>query len=155
MVKVTPMTEDPRRFLQLQDVVWENAKGSRRLLKVEGVRFQNKSIRVKFLGIADRTQAEGLRGGWLKVPHSERVTLPPDSYFVDDLIGCQIFSTGGEKLGRIRNVLKLPANDVYEVDGKDGELLIPAIEDVIKEVDIIRQRVVIEKMPGLLEGRQE
>ena len=122
---------------------------------MEGVRFQNKSIRVKFVGIADRTQAEGLRGGWLKVPHSERVTLPPDSYFVDDLIGCQIFSTGGEKLGRIRNVLKLPANDVYEVDGKNGELLIPAVEDVIKEVDIIRQRVVIEKMPGLLEGRQE
>jgi 16S rRNA processing protein RimM len=84
------------------------------------------------------------------VPQSQLRPLPKDEYYQYQLLGLEVWTTGGELLGRIANILPTGSNDVYIVPSRHGELLIPAIEDVVKSVELERGRIVIEVINGLL-----
>jgi hypothetical protein len=71
------------------------------------------------------------------------------TYFQHDIIGLEVVTDSGEALGRVATILETGANDVYVVKGERGELLLPAIEDVIKQVDVRGGRLVIDLLPGL------
>ncbi|MDI6641262.1 MAG: ribosome maturation factor RimM [Elusimicrobiota bacterium] len=83
--------------------------------------------------------------------------LPENSFWVEDIIGCEVFTTPGEKLGKVTQVLKTTANDVYVVNHPTAcrrgvnkeEILIPAIKKIVKQVDIANKRIIIEKLDGL------
>lgn len=105
---------------------------------------------VKLSGIDDRNQSDALRGKLLEVPEAELMALPPDTYFQHQIVGLTAITTDGRDLGAVAEVLRTGSNDVYVVKG-DREYLIPAIGDVVKEVDIQGGRLVIEPIPGLLE----
>jgi len=105
---------------------------------------------VKLSGVADRNQAEALRGSLLEVAETDLMSLPPDTYFHHQIIGLEAVTTDGRGLGPVSEVLKTGANDVYVIHG-DREYLIPAIGDAVKQVDLEGGRIVIEALPGLLE----
>lgn len=102
-------------------------------------------------GITNREQVDELRGELLQIPDAQVRRNDDESYFLHELIGLRMLTKDGEELGIVREVLQPGANDVYVVTGPRGELLIPAIADVIDEIDIPGGRIVITPLPGLLD----
>ena len=146
-VKVTPYGANPMRF-QPGATLLVNGE-PRRILDVATPKgFPC----VLFEGYEDRTAAESLAGVELEVEEHELQPLPEGEYYVDDLVGLEVVTTGGEPIGTLAEVLRTGANDVYLVRRPEGaEVLIPAIADVVQHVDLDARRVVIEPLPGLLD----
>ena len=97
-----------------------------------------------------RDEAEGLRGKTVEVPEEEAVDLPPDHYFWHQIIGLRVLGEDGQVLGTVDDILQTGANDVYVVRRPEGgELLLPAIQQVVKSVDLQAGIMTIELMPGL------
>lgn len=89
-------------------------------------------------------EAEGLRGAQLAVLAGEQETLPPDTYYFDDLVGLAVVTTSGEDLGRIEEVMEGLANGVCVARKGEKETLIPALKSVIREVDLKGRRMTVE-----------
>jgi len=85
------------------------------------------------------------------IEHSQDYPLPEGQYYHDQIIGLQVRTTRGKLLGNITGVLTGKSNDNYIVQGTRGEILIPAIEDVIKSIDLDRGCITIEAIEGLLD----
>jgi len=118
---------------------------------VESIRFHRGAALIKLAGCDDRTTAETLRGQWVQIPIEDAVPLEGGEYYHFQVIGLEVVTTGGESLGRVAEVLDTGANDVYVVHGPRGEVLIPAIEEVVRELDLEARRMIVEILPGLLE----
>jgi len=105
-----------------------------------------------FEGYTHINDVEKFKGGELKIPEEDLdlVELEEDEFFIHQLIGCEVFTDQGEKLGKIVDVLQPGANDVWVVKGERGEILLPYIDDCIKQVDVKAKRVVCHLMEGLL-----
>ncbi len=141
---VDPLTDFPERF-EPGAIVW--VAGAR--YTVRHARPHRKSLLLELEGINSLGQAEALRGRLLEVPERELAQLAEDQYFRFQLVGMDVVYRDGEALGRITEVLETGANDVYIVQSQESELLLPAIDTVIKEVDVAGQRMVVELMEGL------
>jgi 16S rRNA processing protein RimM len=98
-----------------------------------------------------RADAESLRGQILFVPAASAPPLPALSYWVHEIVGIEVTTESGRSLGTVREVLHTVANDVWLVEGAGREVLLPALRDVVAEVDPIAGRAVIRDVPGLLE----
>ncbi len=96
-------------------------------------------------------QAYLLRGAEVQVAEEERVALPEDHYFRDDLIGIDVYLEGEVLLGKVDSILATGGNDVYVVKKDDREYLIPALKSVVKKIDILKKEMVIFPMEGLLD----
>ena len=91
-------------------------------------------------------------GSLLTVPLSERVKLPPDTYYLDQIIGLDVFTTAGECLGRVTEILQTGSNDVYVVrptEKGQKDLLLPALKSVVKKVDLQAGRMEVDLPRGL------
>lgn len=109
---------------------------------------------VMLSGVADRTEAEELRGEWLFIHEEEAADLEEDTYFVHDIIGMAVETAEGRPLGVVKDILFTGANEVYIItppDAPDRELLLPAIADVIQQVDLDSGVITVALLPGLLE----
>lgn len=148
-VKVFPTTDDPKRFCKLKQVILDDGK-SKIDLEVESVKFFKNLVIVKFKGLDDINEVEKYRKATLWVTRDQAVPLKKDEYFIADLIGLSVVTEDGEELGNITDVIQTGANDVYVV-AKEGEeeLLIPAIKECVKNVDLENQVMTIFLMPGL------
>lgn len=109
---------------------------------------------VQLQGLADRTSVEGFRGALLEVRDRDVRRLDADSYFIHELIGLRVVTSTGDELGRITEVLQPGGNDVYVVRGERGEVLVPAIAQVIDTIDVAGGVAVITPLPGLLDEAQ-
>jgi 16S rRNA processing protein RimM len=108
-------------------------------------------MRLMLEGITDANLAEPLVG---KSVFADENDLPPpgeNEFYYRDVIGCEVFLTDGTRLGAIEDIIATGANDVFVVRGAGKEVLVPVIEDVVKEIDAASKRVVIEAIPGLLD----
>ena len=147
-VKVTPLTSNPKR-IQPGEVLL--VRGEPR--EVLDVRYPKGFPCVVFEGYEDATAASALRGTLIEIAEADLPDLGQDEYYVHDLVGLEVVSAAGERLGRLAEVLRTGANDVYIVRRKgERDLLLPAIGDVIAEVDLDGGRMVVELLPGLLDG---
>jgi 16S rRNA processing protein RimM len=117
---------------------------------IESAHRSGKLYDIKISGVDDRSAAEDLRDQYLQVPESELPPLEEDRYYRFQLLGLSVRSTTGDDLGRIADVMSLPANDVFVVHGPSGEVLVPGIADVVKNVDLDTGVMTIEVVPGLL-----
>lgn len=119
-------------------------------LKVSTRRTHKEFEILSFQGYANINDIEKYKGGELKIPESDLMELEEDEFYIHELIGCEVITDEGEELGKITDVLQTGANDVWVVKGKRGEVLLPYIDDCIKEVDVANKRVVCHLMEGLL-----
>lgn len=147
-VEVAVTSDTPDRF----------APGSRvlvvpdlRPLTVRSARSHRGRTIVAFAGITDRAGAGALRGAELVVPIEHARRLGSDEYWDHDLIGCEVVTTDGRRVGSVTDVLHAPANDVLVVRGEGREHLVPLIGEVVREV-ARRERITIEPLPGLLDA---
>lgn len=106
---------------------------------------------IKFKTIADRNDAERLRGRYVKISMEQAVPLADDEYYHFQLVGLEMVTVEGESIGTVESILETGANDVYIVRSiKYGEILIPAIESVIQDINLADQKIIITPIPGLL-----
>ena len=144
-VKVQVVTDFPDRFTPGSLVYLDMQP-----LEIENSRPHKQHLVIKFATIDSVQDAEQLRGHDLTIPGSELRPLPPDQYYTFQLIGLSVLTTEGDYLGQIVDIMTTAANDVYIVKGEHGEILIPAIDDVVKSIDLDEGQVVIEAIEGLL-----
>jgi len=150
-LRVEVLTDYPERLASMPTLY---LGGDHRLVKVLGIRPHHKALLVTLEGCADRDAADRLRGSILYVAADDAMQLKPDEYYEYQVEGLGVVTEGGESLGEIAEVFTAPgANDVFVVHGPLGELLIPAIEDVVIDIDPDAGRVVVRPMPGLLPDR--
>lgn len=122
--------------------------GSREL-EITASRPHGARILVSFRGVTDRTAAEGLRGE-LTIRRSQLPDLEPGEYWPHQLEGCEIVTDADRRLGHITDVIPNPANDLWvAVDEAGVETLVPALRDVLLEVDLEARRVLVRDIPGL------
>ena len=109
----------------------------------------NDELILWFAGFRDRGQAQRLAGLWLCVPQSQVPSAQEGEYFHYQLIGLKVRTVEGEDLGELAEILETGSNDVYVVTGPDGDILIPALAKVVREIDIAAGLMVVDLPEGL------
>ncbi|MGH2634300.1 MAG: ribosome maturation factor RimM [Tepidiformaceae bacterium] len=109
---------------------------------------------LKLEGIVDRSEVEALRGELLEAPDTEVLREDDESFFVHELIGLKVETEDGREVGTLAEVMQPGANDVYVVKTAKGEVLIPAISEVVKAVFVREGRVVITPLAGMLDDSE-
>lgn len=150
-VKVFPTTDDMTRFKRLKEVLLDTGK-EYLSLEIAQVRFFKNLVILKFKGIDNINDIEKYKGKSLMVSREHAVALEENEYFIADLIGLRAVSDEGEELGTLEDVLQTGANDIYVIckPGED-ELLVPAIRDCVKKVDLAAGEVTLHLLEGLRE----
>jgi len=116
---------------------------------LERHRLQGGRLILKLEGIEDRPAAETLRGALIRVPLCQAVKLPPGTYYWHEILGLLVQDESGRQLGNVVDILQTGSNDVYVVEAEKGQLLLPAIKDVVRSVDLKRGEMIVELIPGL------
>ncbi len=147
--KVVPFTDDITRFDKLKTVYIEKNK---KLLKmeIEEVKYHKNLVLLKLKGIDDINDTEQYKNCYLKIDRKDAVELQENSYFIVDLIGMEVVTDEGVLLGNLIDVFPTGSNDVYVVKDEMGkQILLPAIGEVIKNVDVENKKMTVHLMEGL------
>jgi 16S rRNA processing protein RimM len=137
-LKVYPLTDDLKRFNLLKLVYIDGISK-----KVLQCKLQSNRVIIRIEGVNSIEEALHYKGKYLEVPRADAVKLKKGSYFIADIIGCSVVDEEGVFYGKVGDVLHTHSNDVYWIKGKN-ELLIPAIKDVVLNIDIEKQEIVIK-----------
>ncbi|HZD59034.1 MAG TPA: ribosome maturation factor RimM [Anaerolineae bacterium] len=149
-VEASSLTDFPERFKRGAKLYPSPPIIGLEYLIIEKVGQTPQGLLLKFEGIDSRSEAERVTGRNLMVPEEEAAELPEGEFWVHDIIGMEVYTTSGEFLGFVEDVLRTGSNDVYIV--KDTkEFLIPATKEVVKDISIKNRKITIEPIPGLLE----
>jgi len=150
-VRVESLSDVPFRFDDLDNITLELPGGLRESRAIEYCKPDGAHWLMKLLGIDTPEQAHHLRGAYIQVTADNAATLPDGAYYIFEVVGCTVVTTNGKEIGVLKEVMPLPANDVFVVNTRDGEALIPAIRDVVAAVNLEDGKIVIRPMPGLFE----
>ncbi len=143
-LRVKIETDFPERFEAGNELtLLSGPQGSPRTYRVLGSREHKGMMLLQLQGVETRDDADKLRGVEIVVPRHEVKPLPEGSYYIFDLIGLDVFDTQGSPLGKLAEVLHPGGNDVYVIRG-EREILVAAVKQFIKEVDVSARRMVID-----------
>lgn len=150
-VKVFPTTDDAGRFRDLKKVFLDTGR-EKLPLEIQGVKFFKQFVIVKFKGLDTINEVERFRRCPLLVPREDAVPLEEDEYYIADMIGMQVETEDGEAFGILKDVMETGANDVYVIDSiSHGEVLVPAIKECIRKVDVAEGKMTVHLMDGLVQ----
>ena len=148
-VKVVPIVDNNNQFNDFKKLYIKN-KNKVEELDIEEIKFSKNLVLIKFIGIDTIEDAQNLRNIYLCAKR-EDIKLEEGAYFIVDLIGLEVYTEEGEKLGILTEVLQPGANDVYVVKTSDEkQILLPVIPDVVKKVDINNKKVIVKLLDGLI-----
>ena len=143
-VKVRHYTDDPERFYDL-DVVFLKRGEKYDEAGVEDARVQGDDVYLKLEGIDDRNEAEKLRGIQLWVDRDNAVELGEDEVFIADILGARAFDTKGNQLGVLKDVLTPGGVDVFVLKTPKGNLMFPALKEVLLEMNADEGKLVLDE----------
>lgn len=157
--KAEILTDHPERFKALKRVYLGGGSDgtmNRTAITVQRARLHTvkQQVLLKLEGVDTPEAADKLRGLWVQVPLDEAWPLEEDSYYEFQLLGLDVRTTDARDLGTVRQILYLGSNDVYVVKAETAtakEYLIPAIKDVVKEINLEAGYILIEPIEGLLD----
>lgn len=150
VLKVKPFTDDIKEFEDFESI-YVQRKNELIEFKIEEVRYVKNMVLLKLQGIDDIDEAEKYRNLYIKVNRDVMPKLPEDSYYIVDLLDCEVYTDEGELLGKVDDVFNTGSNDVYVVKDELGkQILLPAIGEVIKNVDIPNKKIIVKLMKGLV-----
>lgn len=144
IIKVIPITDFPDRFLEMEKVTLE-LKGRLKAYAIEEASRYRQFVLLKLAEIPDMNAAEGLKGALIKVGREDLHDLPRDSYYIFEIVGLKVYTPENTYLGEVEDIIQTGANDVYVIKTESGPpILVPALKTVVREVDIIGGRMVID-----------
>lgn len=149
-VKVVPFTDDITQFDTLKQIYIEKRKNLE-LFEIEKSNYHKNMIILKLKGIDTPEQAESLRNCYIKINRKDARKLPEGTYFIVDLIGLDVYTDEEKLLGTLEDIYNAGSSDIYVVRTSEGkQILLPAIKDVIKKVDIENKKVIVHIIEGLI-----
>ena len=148
-VRVYPYTDDINRFDDLEYFYLD--KGLNNKYEVERVRYKGNMVIMKIKGIDSIELAEKLKTKNMYIGRDQGKELEEDEFFVADLIGLDVFTVDGEKVGVVKDVLQHAINDVYVVNNGEKEYLIPSIEKFVPTIDLEENKMIINPIKGMLD----
>ncbi|MBM7632566.1 ribosome maturation factor RimM [Geomicrobium sediminis] len=154
-VRVVSTTDFPeKRFKVGNELSVKYKNGNRQRLTITSSRAHKQFQLLTFEGINDKDEADKLRDGVLEVTADERDDLSDGDFYYNDIIGLKVVTTDGVELGFVKEILAPGANDVWVVkrtEPKKKDVLLPYIDEVVKQVDLNSQTVTVTLMEGLLD----
>ncbi len=153
-VKVSVMTDFPERY-KPGVKVFVGTEDDCIPSQIETSRPHKGVMLVKLAMVPDRSVAETLRGKYLLIPEEQAMPLGEHENYVHDLVGLAVETTDGKALGKLTEILFTRANDVYVVDGPDGEVLLPALREVVVRVDVAAGKMIVVVPDGLLDAEKD
>lgn len=152
-VKVYPSSSDLSLLMEIDSAYLLSAEGTRKEYFISRVKPQKKWAIVHFEGLDTIEDVEPHVGKNLELPESEFPALPAGEYYHFQILGLEVYAESGDWLGIVSNIIETGSNDVYEVENKDGKtILLPAIKDVIRKIDLDEKKIIIHLMEGLLDA---
>jgi 16S rRNA processing protein RimM len=145
-LKVRLDTDFPERFAALRQVCLRPAAGEPILHDVQGARLHKGQVLLRLRTIDSIEAAERWRGAKVQVPRAQAVELPENSYYAADIVGFDVVTRDGKTLGKLEQILPYPAHDLFQVRAA----LIPAVKEIVVEVDTANRRIVVDPPEGLL-----
>ncbi|MGE3960619.1 MAG: ribosome maturation factor RimM [Dehalococcoidia bacterium] len=146
-VKVTALTSNPERLVEGSRVY---VAGEPRTIR--DVKHPRGFPCIQFEGVTTPEAAERLRGALIEIDEADLPPLGEDEYYVHDLVGLRVVTSAGEEIGTLDDVLETGSNDVYLVKRSgQKDVLVPAIDGVVLEVNLEAGTVTIEVVPGLID----
>ena len=150
MVKVNPFTDDISQFEEMETILVDK-KGSLLEMQIEEVKHSKNQVLLKLKGIDTVEEAEKYRNCYLKLPREKARKLPKNTYFIADLIGLEVYTEEGKLLGKVDDIYNTGASDIYVIKDELGkQILLPAIKDVIKQIDLEQEKIVVHLLDGLV-----
>jgi 16S rRNA processing protein RimM len=152
-VKVYSFVESLSLFEQESSILVVSAKGSEKIFKIKWIKPHGRVVLLSLEGIENRDQAETLIGSELFVKRDSLPKLVDGSYYWFDIIGLAVFTNDEKYIGRVESIIPTGSNDVYVVKDaqkdRDNEILIPAIESAVLEIDLEQKRMIVDLPEGL------
>ena len=143
-VKVRHYTDDPERFFDLETVYLK--RGDKyEAVQVTDARVQKDDVYLKLEGVDDRNEAEKLRNIQLWVDRENAVELGEDEVFIADILGAKAFDTKGNPVGVLKDVLTPGGVDVFVLKTPKGNLMFPALKEVLLEMNADEGRLVLDE----------
>lgn len=151
-IKVLPTTDDPKRFELLKKVWIENTKGITQEFHIQNVKYLKQFVLLSLKEVKDMNEALLLKQGIVKIPRDLALPLEDDEFYVSDLIGLMVYDEKDQYIGKLIDVIFTGSNEVYVIDnGSKNGLLLPAIKDCIRSVDIENNRMEVTILEGLMD----
>ena len=144
-VKVEAISDSPGRF-SAGGILYADDRPLR-VLRSTGLPGGHFALQLE--NVTSREAAQELRGVFLLVPEDAAPPLPEGKYYHFQIIGMQVYTLEKESLGRVTEILATGSNDVYIVTSDENELLVPALDEVVKEVDVARKTITVDLPDGL------
>lgn len=149
-VKVNPWVNDITRFDDLKKVYIKIRKEQKEF-EIEEVKYHKNQVLLKLKGIDTVEMANTYRNAILEIDRKDAIPLKKGQYFIADLLESEVYSDEGEKLGILDDIYNTGSNDIYVVKNELGKsILLPGIQDVIKEVDIENKKIIVHLLKGLV-----
>lgn len=151
-MRVFPTTEDPTRFERLKEIIVE-IRGKQETFHIQKIAYHKQFILLTVKEITDINVAELYKNGRILIPDAMAIPLEENEYYTRDLYGMRVVTEDGEELGELTQIFETGANDVYIVkkSPQDKELLLPAIKDCIRKVDVENNVMTVKLLEGLRE----
>ena len=150
MVKVKPFTDDIKRFDNLKTVYIEK-NNTQKEYEIEEVKYHKDMVLIKFKDVDTVEQVELLRNAYLTISRDSAEKLEEGRYYIVDMLGLEVYTDEQVLLGTLDDIFNTGSNDIYVVKDKQGkQILLPAIQDVIKQIDMENRKMIVHLLPGLV-----
>jgi 16S rRNA processing protein RimM len=151
-VRVTPLTDDPERFERVREcVLWDAARDRRETRRITAARRHGAAVLVSLAGCTSVEDAKALVGRLVALPADAALPPGPGRFYPWQLEGCRVLTEDGRQVGEVTGLERSPGHDLWVVKDGAREHLIPAVPEIVIEVDLAARRVVIRPPEGLLE----
>jgi 16S rRNA processing protein RimM len=151
-MKVLSYLESPDVLNNLPEVFVGRRAAEASVFPLDAVQPGREFFILKLGGIDDSDAAAKLVGSFVWMPSEKMKKLPEGEYYWLDIIGLQVVTEEGKVLGRIESVFPTGSSDVYVCQGGEKEILLPAIGDVVRNIDMDRRIMVVRLLKGLTES---
>lgn len=149
-VKVVPFVDDILRYDELKKV-YIKKQNQLKEFEVEEVKYHKNMVLLKFKGIDRVEEVENLKNSYLEVDRENAIDLEEGTYFIADLLGLDVITDEGDMIGKLEDIFNTGSNDIYVVKDEMGkQVLLPAISEVIKEINITENRILVHIIEGLM-----
>jgi len=151
-LKVVPLTADPERFHDLTSLWLGRDESSARECRLAACRVTPKGAFLRIVSIDNKEAAEEVRGWYVFVPEEQALKLPRGTHFIHEIVGLAVETETGERIGTVTDVQNYPAQDIWIVGTGSKEIMIPAVKEIVRQVDLKEKRIIIRAIEGLLDA---